>query len=98
MSAGPRPFDGSIVLHAVPLASQPNPHAVDVTDMPSELHVSSMLSLPHVTAPGSHPHWLTGQSGGTIVQTFFALPDGANSPFTSQNGYAGSVQSAFDVH
>jgi hypothetical protein len=52
----------------------------------------------HDVAPGEQPHRSTGQSDGTIVHTFFAPPEASNSPFTSQNGYAGFVQSESALH
>jgi hypothetical protein len=69
----------------VPSAAQPSTQAVDVCDIPPESHVISMPLL-HDVAPGEHPQRSTGQSGGTIVQTFFSPPAAANSPFTSQKG------------
>ena len=69
-----------------------------VTDTPSALQTESVPSLPHVAEPAVQPQTSTGQSIGVIVQTFLSPPDAGNEPSTSQNGNAGSMQSALDVH
>jgi hypothetical protein len=97
-SAGPSPFDATTVLQVAAGSSQPVEHIVVVTDMPSSLQTVNVPSLPHVAAPAVQPQTSTGQSVGVIVQTSLSPPDAGNEPSTSQNGYAGSVQSALVSH
>jgi hypothetical protein len=96
-NAGPSPFVGAKLRQCVPSVAQPRTHAVMLCDVPPGSQVVSVSPAQDV-APGEQPQRSTGQSGGTIVQTFFVPPDAENSPFTSQKGYATSLQSESDVH
>jgi hypothetical protein len=92
----PRLFVGVNVPHETPSLPQPTVQVVTVVDEPSPLHVVTS-PMAHAATPGVHPHRDTGQSVGVIVHTFLSPPEAGYCPSTSQNGYAGFVQSLSDV-
>jgi hypothetical protein len=91
-SEAPRLFDGVNVPQEVPSLPQPTVHVVTLVDIPSALHVVTS-PIAHDAVPGVQPQRSTGQSGGVTVQTFVCPSDAGYWPSTSQNGYAGFVQS-----
>src|SRR5450432_697957 len=91
VNASRRPFDGAKAAQRVESEEHPRLHAVAVADIPSVLQMERVPSI-QVVAPGVHPQRSGGQSVGVVVHTCVSPPDGAYSPFTSQNGY-GAEQS-----